>query len=159
MILEEGGVDVVARLMMISARTAPKGKGVDALVIKIVNGKDLAFLAEEMRTYGEMHNIGFFIRDSQNIADCEACVVIGARGDSVVGIDCGGCGYATCEEMLEAQKKARGHSPFQGPVRHFYPRLFSFHISRFSELNGIVLKRTNDHIDIVFGTETAVFTH
>lgn len=115
MILEEDGVDVVARLMMISARTAPKGKGVDSLIIKTVNGKDLAVLADEMRRYGEIQEIGFFIRDSQNVADCEACVLIGARGDSVVGIDCGGCGYSTCKEMQKAQEKIKRRGAFIGP--------------------------------------------
>lgn len=115
MILEQGGIDIVARLMMISARTAPKGKGVDSLVIKTVSGKDLVVLADEMRMYGEAHEIGFFIRDSQNIAECEACVLIGALGDGVVGIDCGGCGYSTCKEMLKAQQKTHKKRPFKGP--------------------------------------------
>jgi uncharacterized ferredoxin-like protein len=113
---EADAVVTVASLMALSARTAPKAKGTDALVIRVARGSDLALLAEEMRRYGEAHGIGFFLRDAGNVAASDACLLIGAKGGSVVGIDCGGCGYSSCDAMLAAQKeKTNGETPFRGP--------------------------------------------
>jgi uncharacterized ferredoxin-like protein len=109
-------VEMVARLMMISARTAPKARGSDALVVSIVTGDKLNVLAEEMRSYGENHNIDFFIRDAGNVENSSACVLIGAKRDSTVALNCGGCGYGTCGEMLEAQESFKPEDkPFRGP--------------------------------------------
>jgi uncharacterized ferredoxin-like protein len=46
----------------------------------------------------------------------DACVVISCKGADVAGIDCGGCGFATCKEMLAAQESfASQKKPFHGP--------------------------------------------
>jgi uncharacterized ferredoxin-like protein len=113
---EESALRTVASLMALSARTAPKARGSDALVIRVVDGTDLTLLAEEMRRYGTDNDIAFFVRDAGNVAESDACVLIGAEGASTVGLDCGGCGHATCREMKEAQLNAEDTElPFHGP--------------------------------------------
>jgi uncharacterized ferredoxin-like protein len=113
---EAKAVEMVAELMALSARTAPKARGTDSIVIKVVAGEDLRSLAREMRRLGEARTFKFLLRDASNMEQSDACVLIGSQGNSIAGLDCGGCGYATCEEMLEAQKDFIGQDkPFHGP--------------------------------------------
>ncbi|WP_367652389.1 ferredoxin domain-containing protein [Methanoculleus frigidifontis] len=112
---ETDAVLTVAGLMALSARTAPKGKGVDAIAVRTVAGDDLAALSGAMREFGETNNQAFFIRDAKNVADSDACLLIGSAIESVAGIDCGGCGFPTCAAMLEAQAETRSRStPLHG---------------------------------------------
>jgi uncharacterized ferredoxin-like protein len=50
-------VEMVAELMALSARTAPKGRGQDSIVIKVVAGEELAELSRELRRLGEAQGI------------------------------------------------------------------------------------------------------
>ncbi|MCE5337482.1 MAG: DUF2148 domain-containing protein [Methanomicrobiaceae archaeon] len=116
MVFESDAVETVARLMALSARTAPKARGIDVIKTMIVVGDERSVLAQAMREYGERHNAGFFIRDAGNVAASDACLLIGSLLADAVGLDCGACGYATCAEMLDAQRE-RGMqpTPFGGP--------------------------------------------
>jgi len=118
MTLEKTAVMAVASLMALSARTAPKGKGMDTIIIRVLTGKEVSTLATRLVELGEKHKIGFFLRDAKNIAASDACVIIGARGDSIVGLNCGACGYATCAGMVKectTRKKKKKNTFFAGP--------------------------------------------
>ena len=116
MVFESDAVETVARLMALSARTAPKARGIDVIRTMIVTGDDRSALAGAMREYGERHNAGFFIRDAGNVEASDACLLIGSLLADAVGLDCGGCGYPTCAEMLEAQGRPLPQAtPFGGP--------------------------------------------
>jgi uncharacterized ferredoxin-like protein len=116
MTVEEDAVGTVASLMALSARTAPKSKGTDVLAITVIGRDRLSVLADEMHAYGKQHGIDFFLRDSENVANSDACVLIGARGREVLGLNCGGCGHATCREMTEAYRDpTNGENTFGGP--------------------------------------------
>ncbi len=113
---ETDGVMIVARLMAVSARTAPKSKGSDVISVRIASGKELKALAESIRKFGEENNLGFFLRDAKCVEKSDCCVIIGAAGDGSLGLDCGGCGFHTCMDMLSAQNKNKGKNPaFIGP--------------------------------------------
>lgn len=113
--VETQAVITVARLMALSARTAPKGKGVDAITIAVVTGDELRELAGSMNAFGEENDLAFFIRDAKNVRESDACVLIGSNVGSVVGINCGGCGFVTCAAMQEAQKETlKRDTPFKG---------------------------------------------
>lgn len=113
---ETKAVKIVAELMALSARTAPKARGTDSIMVKIVAGEDLKSLAEEMRRIGEARDQKFLLRDAGNMEQSDACVLIGSVGEDVAGLDCGGCGYSTCREMREAQKgQSDRKTPFHGP--------------------------------------------
>ncbi|NYT06991.1 MAG: hypothetical protein GKC05_01860 [Methanomicrobiales archaeon] len=113
---EDDGLRAAIALMALSARTAPKGKGMDSIVTRIVPKDELPALAAEMKAFGEKHNIGFFLRDAGNIAASGACLIIGARGHETLGINCQGCGYPSCAAMAEACKdREETGSPFSGP--------------------------------------------
>lgn len=116
MAVDSTAVMTVAGLMELAARTAPKAKGVDTIFTRILTGKEIQALAGHLADAGEKRKISFFIRDAKNIAACDACVIIGAKGWSVAGINCGACGYACCEELAKECKKRRKRSTdFSGP--------------------------------------------
>ena len=108
-------VEIVAELMELAARTAPKARGNDTIETKVIAGEDLKKLAVEMRRQGEARNIKFFLRDADNLAKSDACVLIGSQKEGAVGLDCGGCGFETCKEMLKFQEHPIAEKPFQGP--------------------------------------------
>jgi uncharacterized ferredoxin-like protein len=114
--MAEKAVEMVAELMALSARTAPKGRGIDSIVTRIVVSDDLKTLSTEMRRLGERLGQRFLLRDAGNVEESDTCLLIGARGQDVAGLDCGGCGYATCQEMLAAQERFEcQNKPFCGP--------------------------------------------
>jgi len=113
---EQQALATVADLMALAARTAPKGKGTDTLEIRVLNKAACRRLAKHLETMGNERGIGFFIRDARNIADADTCVLIGSRADTVAGINCGGCGHASCTAFEKAIKnKKAGTSPYSGP--------------------------------------------
>ena len=101
------GVLEVAKLMCISARTAPKTYGVDDIITAIVTGEDKDRLADEMEKYAQEHGEEYWWvkRDAENVRQSAAVVLIGVRGTKTAeGLNCGACGYKTCEEMSKAPK-------------------------------------------------------
>ncbi|MFH0967601.1 MAG: DUF2148 domain-containing protein [Methanobacteriota archaeon] len=109
-------VRTIANLMAVSARTAPKGKGVDTIVTKILYGPDLSSLSKEMEAVGTRIGFQFFLRDAKNIAAASACVIIGCQGAQNLGLNCGGCGHLTCRDMMDSFNSRPEGTLFQGPV-------------------------------------------
>lgn len=109
------GIMMVAKLMALSARTAPKGKGIDSIVCTIAGSQDLPVLSNEMKRLSDKLGLAFFLRDSGNVAASDACVVIGVKGQEPIGINCQGCGYEGCDEMVGAVDPETPAGPFRGP--------------------------------------------
>ncbi|MDE6348677.1 MAG: ferredoxin [Bacteroides sp.] len=86
----------VARQMLTAARTAPKGKGIDVIEAALVMGEDLKKLSEKMVAMVEEHGMKFFLRDADNILQAECVVIIGTR-EQAQGLNCGHCGFPTCD--------------------------------------------------------------
>jgi len=87
----------VGKQMMLAARTAPKGKGVDNLELIVIDGEDLNTLADYMIASIEEHGRKFFNRDAENIRAAQAVVVLGTRLVNM-NMNCGYCGFPTCAE-------------------------------------------------------------
>ena len=102
--------------MAVSARTAPKSKGSDAIEIKVLGPDELEPLAVEMEEIAASSGMKFFLRDAGNIRQSGACVLIGADGLSTLGLNCGACGHATCAEMKASVDIAPVDSLYKGPV-------------------------------------------
>ena len=62
----------VAKLMVTAARTAPKTRGEDSISTAILTGEDKDRLADVMEKMGRL-------RDSQNVLDADAIVLIGVK--------------------------------------------------------------------------------
>lgn len=113
---EKDSVETVLSLMALSARTAPKGKGLDSLVITSVTGEDLGVLAGEMARLGDTLKLGIFKRDGKNVAASDGCLILGIDGQAGIGINCGGCGFQTCSDMQDhISAIPQTASPFRGP--------------------------------------------
>lgn len=90
-------VEEAARQIMIAARTAPKGKGVDVVEVCMLTGEEICLLSDEMRRIGWQTGMKFFLRDADNILLAEAVVLIGSR-DHCQGLNCLRCGFAHCAD-------------------------------------------------------------
>ncbi len=77
--LIKNGILKVAELMAISAKTAPKARGVDNIVtVVLANKEELEKLASKMEELAP--KLGeFFKRDAFNVRNSDAVVLIGAR--------------------------------------------------------------------------------
>ena len=111
---EKNGLLEAAKLMLVSARTAPKSGGIDDIVTAIVYSKDKDGIAAEMEKIAEERNSKGFKRDSKNLHDSEVVLLLGVKGPKSFGINCGACGYTTCEAFEKAGKK-QGQD-FVGPT-------------------------------------------
>jgi uncharacterized ferredoxin-like protein len=94
----------VAKLMLISARTAPKSGGADDLVLAVVYGREKDEIAAEMDKIAEERKLKGFKRDGKNLRESEAALLVGVKGPKSFGLNCGACGYKTCEEFNKAEK-------------------------------------------------------
>jgi Uncharacterized protein containing a ferredoxin domain len=87
--------------MMVAARTAPKGKGIDIIEMAVVTGDDdISRLSEEMLKIAEEKGLKFFLRDADNILQADAVMIIGTR-QMPQGLNCAHCGFATCGSKPE----------------------------------------------------------
>jgi len=89
-------VKLVAQLMMLSARTAPKGTGDDFVVMEVITGKRLRKLGEAMIEYGEEVKDRFYVRDGKSVLDSQGLLFVGLKDAQPVGLNCGGCGFERC---------------------------------------------------------------
>lgn len=86
----------IGRQMMTAARTASKGKGIDIIETALIEGEHIKILSDVMIAMVEEHGMKFFLRDADNILQAECVVLIGTH-EKAQGLNCGHCGYATCE--------------------------------------------------------------
>jgi uncharacterized ferredoxin-like protein len=103
-----------AKFMLMSARTAPKSAGIDDVFTVILHGKEKDSIADEMDKIAEERKLQGFTRDAKNTRDSLAIVLIGVRGNKSFGLNCGACGYGTCEEFSRTQGKPS--QDFEGPT-------------------------------------------
>jgi len=89
----------VAEKMLIAARTAPKARGVDNLVLSIVDKDEIVKIADVMKQMVQQGEAGdFFIRDADNILQSDILVLIGTKINPIGVKHCGLCGFSDCAE-------------------------------------------------------------
>lgn len=110
--IEREAVLAVAKLMLNSVRTAPKAQGKDTISAAILVDEDLKKVAGEMRSQAKTRGSGWE-RDAANVEQSSALILIGVKSE-VTNLDCGACGFKTCEEHRKAERK-RGLD-FEGPT-------------------------------------------
>lgn len=87
--------------MLGAATTAPKGKGVNNVVGKLLIGEEIKPVIEEMEKIYKEENLAFFKRDANNLKNSPILVLIGTKL-SYRGIpNCGYCGNNNCAENRE----------------------------------------------------------
>ena len=87
---------IVAELMCIAARTAPKSAGRDFVVTKIIEGETCQKLGEAMARFGEQMGKHHFDRDGDNVKDSPIVVLIGIKDAKPMGLNCSACGSEKC---------------------------------------------------------------
>ncbi|MGD0817262.1 MAG: DUF2148 domain-containing protein [Methanomassiliicoccales archaeon] len=92
-------VRMVADLMEVAARTAPKGVGKDFIEIKVLSDEERIAVGKEMMRMSKEQAHPNFDRDGQNVLDSDALVLIGLLPHKGAGLNCGACGFSTCGEM------------------------------------------------------------
>ena len=118
--VEKDAVRMVARMMASSARTAPKGRGVDNVATMIVDGDDLEKLAlamERKAVEQPLYISPWYSRDAGNLRESSCVLLVGVTGISKKieePVNCGACGYKDCQQLLKARGKKQGKD-FSGP--------------------------------------------
>jgi uncharacterized ferredoxin-like protein len=89
----------VAKRMMIAARTAPKARGIDNLVLACIDAESISQVSKKMKEKVDNEDWPqFFRRDAESILSAPYLVLIGTRIKPVRLKKCGLCGYADCDE-------------------------------------------------------------
>ncbi len=102
------GLRVVADLMCMAARTAPKTAGQDFVVTQVIAGETCEDLGNAMIRFGERTGKRNFDRDGNNVKASPVVVLIGIQEAKPVGLDCGACGAAKCPEINSFKGEFKG---------------------------------------------------
>ena len=93
----------VAKLMVTAARTAPKARGIDAILTMIVDGADKDAVANEMRRiYGGDEDRFRFDRDASCVDASEYVVAIAVVDKPIGPLLCNACGFENCGAAVKA---------------------------------------------------------
>lgn len=117
---EKSAVAMVAMLMAAAARTAPKARGVDDTASLILEGADLERLAQAMEhkaTRKPRYPASIFKRDANTVRKSQSVLLLGVTGHpkgTDDPLDCGACGYTSCQNLLKARGKLKVKD-FGGP--------------------------------------------
>jgi uncharacterized ferredoxin-like protein len=109
---------MTAILMAASARTAPKTRGEDSVKTLILDGEDVIKLAEGMESKAQRmpaHSGNILKRNAVDVRASSCVLLIGVDGHPKrpeVPLDCGACGFDTCERLAKAPKRTKD---FTGP--------------------------------------------
>lgn len=91
-----------AEKMMTAARTAPKAKGIDNLVIVMAEGDTIKLISDKLKELvQEGKGPEYFVRDAENILNSSVIVLIGTKIKPIGIKYCGFCGFENCEEKLK----------------------------------------------------------
>ena len=119
--LERGAVRDVAAMMVAAARTAPKANGVDDIDAAVLDGDDLEALARTMDDLAQQkpspYPSGAFRTNADQVRRSNAVVLIGVKGsrrDIEKPLDCGACGFGSCEGLRNNGR--REGDDFIGPT-------------------------------------------
>jgi uncharacterized ferredoxin-like protein len=119
--VEKNAITMAAALMAASARTAPKGRAVDSTTSLVLMDDDLEKLASAMeRKAADKPDYlsSVYRRDANNVRNSGCVLLLGVTGEPKKieqPIDCGACGFASCEHLSKARKKAKTKD-FVGPA-------------------------------------------
>lgn len=91
--IHSNAVKRVAENMMLAAKTAPKGRGIEKLHYLLIAGEHLQQLANTMRQIAAANEIPFFARDAGNVEKSSYMLLIGASNEPRQVALCHHCGF------------------------------------------------------------------
>jgi len=86
----------VANHMLVAARTAPKARGMDNLIIAKATKESILAISEKMKEISERDSVQFLKRDAENNLYAETIVLIATK-IKPIGLNCALCGFKNCE--------------------------------------------------------------
>ena len=92
-------VKMVGELMAVAARTAPKAGGQDYIEVMVLSDSERVALGNDMIQISKERGIYGFERDGKNVLDSDAVLLVGLLPHKGIGLNCGACGCASCEEF------------------------------------------------------------
>ena len=92
-------VNMVGELMAVAARTAPKAQGKDYIEVSLISDSERIALGNDMIQVGKERELPGFERDGKNVLDSDRVLLIGLLPHKGAGLNCGACGFASCEEF------------------------------------------------------------
>ncbi len=96
---KDSAVIDVARKMLVAAKTAPKGKGVDNIEMMVLTDNEIKELSDYLLNMVEEKKAPrFFARDAKNILHASALFLIGTKIATMGLSPCGLCGFENCAE-------------------------------------------------------------
>ncbi len=101
---EKEGLLEAAKMMLVAARTAPKSAGVDDLVTAVIYGEEKEQIVSEMEGIALKRHSKNFSRDANNLHESELVLLVGVKGPKSLGLNCGACGYKSCDAFNNAEK-------------------------------------------------------
>ncbi|MEM3445377.1 MAG: DUF2148 domain-containing protein [Thermoplasmata archaeon] len=101
----------LAEYLLVTAQTAPKGRGEDSLVMRVLVGEEKTRLAMAMLAMAEKTGKKRYERDGKNLEQSDAVILIGIRPHKAMGFECMACGLG-CKGFDEFEKKK---GEFEGP--------------------------------------------
>jgi len=97
--LENAAIIDCSQLMAAAARTAPKTRGIDNIVVCVIDdGKDIKNIARVMREIAVRESRPSMERDAGTIENLSMLFLLGVKNNPA-GLNCGFCGCKTCEEL------------------------------------------------------------
>jgi uncharacterized ferredoxin-like protein len=105
-------MEIVAHLMALSARTAPKSAGIDDIEIVVITGEEKDKLAKKMKDMSKEKERNF-IRDAIGVEKASCVILVGVKGGKSLGLNCGACGFVTCEGFKKRERQ--GGKDYLGP--------------------------------------------
>lgn len=101
--IRENSLKEIAAKMLTAARTAPKARGIDNLIIALATDETIIQISDKMKEISVRDNLTFFLRDAESILQAKAIALIATK-IIVNGLNCGLCGYSTCAEKNQNLK-------------------------------------------------------
>jgi len=95
--IHKQSIEMVAKAMLLAAKTAPKGKGKDNLSYTFITGNDIERLSQKTEEIGKSCENPTFLRDSKNILSASAIILLGTKFSPLGLKKCGLCGFGSCE--------------------------------------------------------------
>jgi len=96
--IRDSALKDIAEFMAVAARTAPKTRGRDNLVISALTPSDKKKVIARMKLIAKRDSRPSCGRDAGNIKESDQILVIGSKKEAL-GLNCGFCGYPTCREL------------------------------------------------------------
>lgn len=97
--LEKDALLHILKMLAVSARTAPKTRGIDNIDIVAIEREDEKNkIISKMKELSKSENRPSFERDANSIEKAGAILIIGVKSNAC-GLNCGYCGYKNCAEL------------------------------------------------------------